>query len=64
VVGLRRRGFTASTIGALKRAYRLLFQAPCVRREAIARARAALGDVPEVRRLIDFVAVSGRGVCR
>jgi UDP-N-acetylglucosamine acyltransferase len=64
VVGLRRRGFGAETIGALKRAYRLLFQGGGARRQALARARAAVGGVPEVARLLDFVAASARGVCR
>jgi len=63
LVGLRRRGFTT----ALKRAYRVLFHGGGRgggRREALARARAALGQVPEVARLVDFVAASQRGVCR
>jgi acyl-[acyl carrier protein]--UDP-N-acetylglucosamine O-acyltransferase len=47
----------------LKRAYRLLFQGGG-RREGLARARATLGQVPEVARLLDFVAGSRRGVCR
>ena len=64
VIGLRRRGFGAATIARLKRAYRVLFQAGGTRREAVARARAAVGDVPEVARLLDFVAASRRGVCR
>jgi len=64
VVGLRRRGFQPATIAALKRAYRLLFQAACGRREAVARTRSALGQVPEVGRLLEFLATSQRGVCR
>jgi UDP-N-acetylglucosamine acyltransferase len=64
VVGLKRRGFSASTITALKRAYRLVFHVAGGRREALARARAALGGVAEVGRLLDFVAGSRRGVCR
>ncbi len=67
LVGLRRRGFTAGAITALKRAYRVLFHGGGRgggRREALARARAALGQVPEVARLVDFVAASQRGVCR
>jgi UDP-N-acetylglucosamine acyltransferase len=63
-VGLRRRGMTAATITALKQAYRLLFQSGRPRREAIARARTAFGDVPEVARLLAFVTASRRGVCR
>lgn len=64
VVGLKRRGFPTSTITALKRAYRLVFHVAGSRREAVARARAALGGVAEVGRLLDFVAASRRGVCR
>ena len=63
VVGLRRRGFSPAAITALKRAYRLLFQGGR-RREGLARARSAFGDVPEVARLLDFVARAPRGVCR
>jgi UDP-N-acetylglucosamine acyltransferase len=65
LIGLRRRGFAAGTIRALKRAYRLLFHdARGPRRDAVARVRAALGDVPEVARVLDFLAASRRGVAR
>ena len=64
VVGLRRRGFAGTTITTLKRAYRLLFQGGVTRRDALARTESAFGDVPEVRRLLEFVRESARGVCR
>jgi UDP-N-acetylglucosamine acyltransferase len=64
LVGLRRRGFTPEVIAGLKRAYRLVFQGGGGRREGIARARAVAGGMPEVARLLDFVATSERGVCR
>ena len=64
LVGLRRRGLSPAAIGALKRAYRTLFQQSGLRREGIARARAELGQVAEVGRLLEFVAGSRRGVCR
>jgi UDP-N-acetylglucosamine acyltransferase len=63
-IGLRRRGFAPETIGALKRAYRLLFHGDVARHEAVERTRAALGHVPEVERLVRFVTASTRGVCR
>jgi UDP-N-acetylglucosamine acyltransferase len=63
-IGLRRRGFSADAIRALKRAYRLLFHGDVGRAEAVARTQAALGGVPEVERLVRFVAASTRGVCR
>jgi UDP-N-acetylglucosamine acyltransferase len=63
-VGLRRRGFATTTIRALRRAYRLLFHSGGSRREHIAQVRAELGAVPEVARLLDFIADSKRGICR
>jgi len=64
VVGLRRRGFSSATLTTLKRAYRMLFQPSGTRRDALARTREALGHVPEVARLLEFVLASRRGVCR
>ncbi len=63
-VGLRRRGFSQEAMRALKHAYRLLFQPSCTRREAMVRVQAELGQVPEVARLLRFLADSRRGVCR
>jgi UDP-N-acetylglucosamine acyltransferase len=64
LVGLRRRGFSPATVAALKRAYRLLFGATRAWRAAVAETEAALGAVPEVARLLAFLAASRRGVCR
>ena len=64
LVGLKRRGLPPAAIVALKRAYRQLFQAGGPRRESVGRVRAEQGGVPEVGRLLDFVAASRRGVCR
>jgi UDP-N-acetylglucosamine acyltransferase len=63
-VGLRRRGFDRETLRALKRAYRLLFQGSTAWRAAVARTTEELGHVPEVGRLLAFLATSRRGVCR
>jgi UDP-N-acetylglucosamine acyltransferase len=63
-VGLTRRGFGTETIRSLKRAYRLLFHGDVGRQEAVARTQAAFAGVPEVERLVRFVAESTRGVCR
>jgi len=53
-----------ATLAALKRAYRMLFQAPGTRRDAVAHTREAVGHVPEVAHLLEFVLASQRGVCR
>ena len=67
LVGLRRRGFSVDAVVALKRAYRALFgpgRTVSTRRDALGRIRETLGHVPEVVRLVDFVAESERGVSR
>ncbi len=64
LIGLKRRGLPADSIRALKRAYRMLFHAGDTRRAAAEHVAAELGAVPEVARLLAFVAASERGVCR
>jgi UDP-N-acetylglucosamine acyltransferase len=64
VVGLRRQGFSRETLHALKEAYRLVFASDLNTAQAIA----ALGDAgltsPEVRRFMDFVKGSPRGISK
>lgn len=64
VVGLKRRGFSADTVHALKAAWRTLFVSGLAMRAAVARVREEEGSVPEVAELLDFVAATTRGVCR
>ena len=53
--------FAAAT-GAIKRAFRTLFYGKLLRDEAIRQVIAEYGRMPEVRRLIDFITSSERGV--
>ena len=64
VLGLQRRGFPAEVIRAIRRATRLLFGGELPRRTAKGRVQRELGHVPEVGRLLAFMAASTRGVCR
>jgi len=64
VVGLRRRGFDAETVRALKRAFHLLYASKLRQEVAVARVRETLPDVPEVDRLLRFLETSSRGVAR
>lgn len=60
--GLERRGFSAAAIGAIKGAFRTLFYGKLLRDEAIRQVIAEYGQMPEVRRLVDFITGSERGV--
>jgi len=61
-VGLKRRGFPVETIAALKSAVRTIFFGKLLRDEALRKAREDHGNVPEVCRMVDFIANSKRGV--
>ncbi len=60
--GLKRRGFTAEQIQAIKRAYRTLFIAGLPLAEA--RAKLIEQAVPEVQRMVDFIDQSERSLLR
>lgn len=61
-IGLTRAGFSSSVRLALKHAYRMLFNSDLTTAEAVDLLRRERADVPEVLRLVDFVARSERGV--
>ena len=62
--GLRRRGFSAGTIAALKRAYKTLYRSKLTLEEARAQLRSQAGETPEVKVLLDFIDSSTRGILR
>jgi UDP-N-acetylglucosamine acyltransferase len=62
VIGLQRRGFAPEIIAALKAAVRTLFYSSLLRSEAIEQTLKEHGGVPEVRRMVDFITASERGV--
>ncbi|MCU1326474.1 MAG: acyl-[acyl-carrier-protein]--UDP-N-acetylglucosamine O-acyltransferase [Bryobacterales bacterium] len=61
IVGLRRAGFTATRVAALKTAYQLLYRRGLKLDDAVAQIE-ALGD--DAKQLADFVNRSKRGICR
>ena len=63
-VGLKRQGFSPHTLTALKKAYRIIFRIGITLNEAIERVHAEVGNVPEVRRLVEFIKSSQRGITR
>lgn len=62
LIGLKRKGFSAPTINALKKAYRTIFRSGLMREEALDKALAEYPDVPEVARLVEFMRTSVRGI--
>ena len=59
--GLERRGFPAETIEALHKAFRLLSRSKLNTSQALEKILAELGDNPEVKELLQFIAASDRG---
>ena len=65
LVGLKRKGFSAETIQALKKCYRILFRSGLTLEEAIIRARQEVEPTVEVKILLDFLSDrSKRGITR
>ena len=62
--GLRRRGFGAEPIAALKRAYKALYRSSLTVEEVRATLAAETATRPEIQPLLDFLAVTGRGIIR
>ncbi|MDR3221994.1 MAG: acyl-ACP--UDP-N-acetylglucosamine O-acyltransferase [Candidatus Accumulibacter sp.] len=64
VEGLKRRGFSAEALLALKRAYRTLYKSGLRLEEARARLEDDARTHPEIQPILDFLAVSKRGIIR
>jgi UDP-N-acetylglucosamine acyltransferase len=64
VEGLKRRGFSAEALTALKRAYRTLYKSGLMLEEARAKLQEEAGAHPEIQPILDFLAVSKRGIIR
>ncbi|MCS6786968.1 MAG: acyl-ACP--UDP-N-acetylglucosamine O-acyltransferase [Thiobacillaceae bacterium] len=62
--GLKRRGFSAQAIRAIRQAYKTLYRMGLGLEEARARIEALAGEYPELKALVEFLAVSGRGIIR
>lgn len=62
LVGLKRAGYGKDEIGALKRAFRLLYRSKLLLKEALERID-SLGT-PTTQHLVEFIRSSERGICR
>lgn len=63
-VGLRRRGFSASAIECLRRAYKIIFRKGLTVQQAVAELELMQNDCPEVIPMIDALNQSTRGIVR
>jgi UDP-N-acetylglucosamine acyltransferase len=63
LVGMKRAGFDAARIAAVKKAYAILYRSGLLLEAALARMEAGIDD-PEARRIAAFVRGSKRGICR
>jgi UDP-N-acetylglucosamine acyltransferase len=63
LVGLKRAGFSAGQIAALKNAYRVLYRSGYKLEEALCRIETEI-RTPEVHHLVRFIRSSERGICR
>ena len=64
VEGLKRRGFSAESITALKRAYRTLYKSGLLLDEAKAKLAEDAKTQPDVLRMVEFLETSKRGIIR
>ncbi len=63
-VGLKRHGFTQTTINELKKVYRIIFRIGLTRNEALERVKAEVEQIPEVVKFLEFIQSSQRGITR
>ncbi len=62
--GLKRRGFSAEAIAAIRRAYKTLYRAGATLEEARSDIESKLTECAELQLLTDFLATAGRGIIR
>ena len=62
--GLRRRGYSSQAVAAIRRAYKTLYRSGLTFAEAQSRIAAEAETQAELRTLVDFLAIAGRGVIR
>ncbi len=62
-VGLKRANFSAETINALRKAFKILFHSGLSKSHALEKIEKEIIPCPKLQHLVDFVKSSKRGVC-
>ena len=63
-IGLKRHGFTDTTINNLKKAYKILFREKRTLKDALKKIQEDLPYTDEIKHLIEFIQKNKRGICR
>lgn len=63
-VGMKRRGFAATTMLNLRRAYKIIYRKGFTVKQALEELHKLLAECPEVQMFIDFLNNSERGIAR
>jgi UDP-N-acetylglucosamine acyltransferase len=64
IIGLTRRGFKKETISSLKTAFRYIMSKKLTTTEALEKIESEMEMIPELKRMVDFIRSSGRGVTK
>ena len=64
IVGLRRHGFNKERIGNIKLAYNILFRSKLSLKEAIEKIEEEITDSEDVKKMVEFIKNTKRGICR
>jgi UDP-N-acetylglucosamine acyltransferase len=63
-VGLKRNGMPQETLSVLKKMYRIIYRIGLTINEAIERVQAEIEPLPEVKKFVEFLKTSERGITR
>jgi len=63
-IGLKRHGFSDTTINDLKKAYKILFREKRTLKDALKKIQEDLPYTDEIKNLIEFIQKNKRGICR
>ena len=63
-IGLKRHGFSESTINTVKKAYKILFREKRTLKEALKKIRDDMPESDEIKYIVEFIEKNKRGICR
>lgn len=63
IVGIKRADIPSTTLRALHRAYKILFNSGLNRSNAVTQVKEQLNGLPEIHLLLEFIQKSKRGIC-